>query len=232
MKQDRLPFCSAVIVAGGSSARFGADKLFAEIHGKPVLGLTLSAFSDCEAVDEIVLVVRGEILAEAQELAERFVPEKPCRVVPGGASRDESVRAGLSAVCREAELVAVHDGARPLVTQQILLDTLWEAYRHAAAAPAVPVRDTIKIAEKGLVLSTPDRSCLFAVQTPQAFRVDILKAAHENARERGLAATDDCSVAEAFGVPVRLTEGHEENIKITTPLDLELAECILHRRAL
>lgn len=230
LKQDRLPFCSAVIVAGGSSVRFGADKLFAELQGIPVLGRSIAALADCGYVDEIVLVARNDILPRAEALAVQYGAGKVQKIVGGGTSRADSVRAGLDAVSERAELVAIHDGARPLVREETVLQTLWEAFRHLAAAPALPVKDTIKIAQKRVVLSTPDRSSLYAVQTPQVFRTEIIKAALQNAAELDLALTDDCSAAEAFGVPVRLTEGDEENIKITTPLDIAVAEAILHRR--
>lgn len=232
LKQQRIPFCSAVIVAGGSSVRFGADKLFAEIAGRPVLEHSLLAMAQSECIREIVLVVREEILDRAKILAERAAGKKPFSVVCGGASRAESAFAGVMAVSPEAELIAIHDGARPLVSEAVILNALWGAYRHHAAAPAIPVKDTIKIADARRVTQTPDRRSLFAVQTPQVFRAELIKAALSDALENDRPVTDDCSAVEAIGAGVYLTEGSEENIKITTPLDLELAEAILHRRSL
>lgn len=232
MKQERLPFCSAVIVAGGSSVRFGADKLFADIAGHPVLGRSISVLAACEAIREIVLVVRDAVLLPAKELAATYGAGKVSAVVSGGETRALSALAGVSAVSDKAEIIAIHDGARPLVTEAVILDSLWAAYRHAAAAPAIAVKDTIKIASDSFVASTPDRSSLFAVQTPQVFRAEIIRAALTKAAESGSTVTDDCSAAEAIGAKICLTQGLEENIKITTPLDLEIAEAILRRRKL
>lgn len=232
IKQQRIPFCSAVIVAGGSSARFGADKLFAEISGLSVLGRSIRALASCESIREIVLVVRQEILPQARKLASAIAGDKLRTVVPGGATRVHSSFAGVMAVSPEAELIAIHDGARPLVSDTVILDALWAAYRHNAAAPAIPVKDTIKVAASRVVERTPDRNTLFAVQTPQVFRAELIKAALTSALQNGTAVTDDCSAAEAIGAKIFLTQGSEENIKITTPLDVELAEAILRRRAL
>ena len=151
-------------------------------------------------------------------------------VVPGGETRLGSVLAGLRAVSEQTQLVAVQDGARPLVSEKVISAAVVQAGRCGAAAPAVPVKDTIKVASGGTVVETPDRSRLFAVQTPQVFDVDLLRGALQNAQEKQLPVTDDCSAVEAIGKKVFLTEGSEENIKITTPLDLELAEAILRRR--
>lgn len=230
LKQQRIPFCSAVIVAGGSSVRFGADKLFAEIAGVPVLGRSLRALASCECIREIILVVRKEILTQARALAEAAVGNKLKAVVPGGPTRAESAFAGVMAASPEAELIAIHDGARPLVSETVIIDALWGAYRHNAAAPAIHVKDTIKVASGHVVSHTPDRNTLFAVQTPQVFRAELIKAALTSAVENKTPVTDDCSAAEAIGAAIFLTEGSEENIKITTPLDLELAEAILRRR--
>ena len=146
-------------------------------------------------------------------------------------TRTDSVMAGLAAVSDRAQLVAVHDGARPLVTDEVICRAVSKAKKFAAAAPAVRVKDTIKVSTGGAVDETPDRSTLYAVQTPQVFDRDLLAAALQNAKEQGIALTDDCSAVEALGMPVQLTDGDEENLKITTPLDLELAALILRRRA-
>ena len=152
------------------------------------------------------------------------------KVVVGGATRTESVlRAALEA-SPEAEFFAVQDGARPLVTPALIDDVIAAAWTHLAAAPAIPVRDTIKVAHNALVESTPDRSTLFAVQTPQVFSADLLKAALQSALTDGAAITDDCSAVERLGKEVYLTPGWRENIKITTPEDLSVAELFLRRR--
>lgn len=230
IKQIRLPFCSAVILAGGSSVRFGADKLFAEIAGSTVLARSIQAMNDCEIIQEIVVVVREEILQQVRALAKDIAGKKLRAVVPGGKTRAESSFAGIMATSAEAELIAIHDGARPLVTEKVILEALWGAYRHHAATPAVPVKDTIKTASSQIVKQTPDRSTLFAAQTPQAFRSELIKAALTKAIENNDTITDDCSAVEAIGGVVYITEGSEENIKITTPLDLELAKAIVRRR--
>ena len=145
---------------------------------------------------------------------------------------DEIVVAAQPEKLEEVEYLAVHDGARPLVLPEQVDDLIRLGQRTYAVAPAVPVTDTVKVADlSGLVLSTPDRSTLYAVQTPQVFDRDLLAAALQNAKTQGLAVTDDCSAVEALGMPVQLTDGDEENLKITTPLDLELAALILRRRA-
>ena len=156
--------------------------------------------------------------------------EKVRIVVSGGASRTESVQKGLAAVSEGTQLVAVHDGARPLVPAEVITKAVAKAAKFGAAAPAIPVKDTIKVSESGAVDATPRRETLFAVQTPQVFDADLLRGALQNAAQHGLALTDDCSAVEALGMSVQLTEGSEENIKITTPLDLELAEAIVARR--
>ena len=153
---------------------------------------------------------------------------KPVSVVPGGKTRAESVLCGLSAAAMP--YAAIHDGARPLVTVELIDEVLDAARVYLAAAPAVPVRDTIKVAHDGIVERTPDRCALFAVQTPQVFATDLLKAALQSAIADGATVTDDCSAVERLGKEVHLTEGSEENIKITTPVDLVIAEAILQRR--
>lgn len=232
LKNKRLPYCAAVIVAGGSSERFGSDKLFAEIDGKPVLGMTLETFAAADCIQEIILVVRESILERAARLARAYGCGKVKLVVPGGKTRALSSYAGVMSTSKKTKLIAIHDGARPLVSEEVIEQTLWAAHRHIAAAPAIAVRDTIKIARDSLVESTPDRSTLFAVQTPQVFQADIIRAALVNAVQNDLSITDDCAAAEAIGTPITLTQGSEENIKITTPMDLAIAEQIVSRRKL
>ena len=151
-------------------------------------------------------------------------------VVPGGEDRMQSVMIGLREASDKTQLVAVHDGARPLVTDEIIARTIAKAAKFGAAAPAVPVKDTIKVSTRGAVEATPDRKTLFAVQTPQVFDFELLCGALENAQRKKLAITDDCSAVEAMGMPVQLTDGSEENLKITTPIDLAFAEAVLKGR--
>ena len=223
------PSCAAVIVAAGSSARMGGtDKLLAELGGLPVLSRTLRVFDDHEMIDTIIVVAREDRMPKISRVCSPY--RKVRIVVPGGESRQESVMHGLKAVPEGTELVAVHDGARPLVPPEVITKAILKAAKFGAAAPAIPVKDTIKVSESGAIDATPPRETLFAVQTPQVFDADLLRGALQNAEEHGLALTDDCSAVEALGMSVQLTEGSEENIKITTPLDLELAETIVARR--
>ena len=223
------PYCAAVIVDAGSAERMeGTDKIFTVLDRLPVICRTMDAFQRCALIDEIVLVAR----ADTMERMSRLCPAYPKAriVVPGGASRLESVMAGVRAVSEGTELIAVHDGARPLVPVEVITRTAAKAAKFGAAAPAIAVKDTIKISSDGTVQFTPDRKTLFAVQTPQIFDADLLRGALQNALEKQLPVTDDCSAVEAIGMTVQLTEGSEENIKLTTPLDLALAEAILRRR--
>lgn len=223
------PFCTAVIVAAGSATRMqGSGKILATICGEPVLVGSLRVFTQCVLIDEIIVVARREDLAAVRAVCREY--RKVRAVVPGGASRTESVLAGIAAASEEAQLLAIHDGARPFLTQTLVCETAKSAARFGAAAPAIPVKDTIKLAHDGVIDHTPARKDLFAVQTPQIFDADLLRGALQNAQQKNLAITDDCSAVEALGVPVHLTDGSEENIKITTPLDLAVAEVILKRR--
>ncbi len=221
--------CAAVIVAAGSATRMqGMDKMLVPLAGVPVVLRSVHALAASDCIDSLVIVTRTECMETLRTLCAEV--SKPVTVVAGGASRPESVLAGLAALPEGTELAAIHDGARPLVTQSVIAEAVEAAGRCGAAAPAVPVHDTIKQAENGLVRATPERKTLFAVQTPQVFDVKLLKTVLRAAMERGIALTDDCSAVEAAGKPVVLTQGCEENLKITTPVDLTLAEAILKRR--
>ena len=220
------PTCTAILAAAGSSQRMGGEnKLLL-----PLLAHTLRAVDAAQSVDEIVIAAREEDLLTYAELCKTYGIRKPVKVVVGGATREESVlRAALEARA-DAKLLAVQDGARPLVTPELFDAVVLRAAVCAAAAPAVPVHDTIKLARDRRVTETPDRSMLFAVQTPQVFDAGLLKAALQSALTEHAALTDDCSAVERLGKAVYLTDGDEENIKITTPLDLIVAETILRRR--
>lgn len=219
--------CTAVIVAAGTASRMnGIDKMLAPLDGVPLLLRTVRAVASSRRVDRIAIVTRADLKERVRELCGG--EKKVCAVIVGGATRAESVLRGLQGV--KTELAAIQDGARPLVTSELIDAAVETAERVGAAAPAVSVRDTVKIAANGLVEATPERSTLFAVQTPQVFDTDRIRAALKAALERGLPLTDDCSAAEAAGLPVTLTAGSEENIKVTTPLDLLVAEAILKRR--
>ena len=223
--------CSAVVPAAGSSTRMeGQDKLLLPLEEQPVLLHTLRALELCPYLAEIIVVTREDLIVPIGQLCRDAGLSKVRKVIVGGATRTHSVLAGLGELPSGAELVAIHDGARPLVTREIIDRTIEKAQEAYAAAPAVPVKDTIKVAENGIVLETPDRSKLFSVQTPQVFDRSLLSAALQAAKDAGTTVTDDCSAVERLGKEVYLTEGSYENIKITTPEDLALAEAILERR--
>ena len=208
----------------------GIDKVLAPLGELPVLVHTLYAFQDCPAVDEVVVVTREDLLVEVGRLCKAFNLDKVRKVVVGGQERIHSVQAGLEEVDPEAGLIAIHDGARPLVSQEILRDVVARASLTGAAAPAVALVDTIKRTENGPTAETVDRSQLWAVQTPQVFEAGLIKAATKKALEDGELLTDDCGSVERLGMRVTLTQGSRENLKITTPLDLILGEAILQAR--
>ena len=229
--REEHPFCSAIVAAAGSSSRMGGEnKLMLPIDGVPVLALTLLALNEAELVDEIVVAAREEDLIPISDLCKIYGIAKPAKIVRGGQNRLESVYLA-SLECREsAAFLAVHDGARPLATAELIDRTIALAYRTNAAAPAVPVKDTVKIVRDGKVAGTPPREDLRAIQTPQVFDAALLRAALENARQLGEAVTDDCSAVEMLGKEIYLTDGSYENIKITTPEDLILAAELIHQR--
>ena len=222
-------YCGAVIVAAGSASRMGGiDKVMAPLGGEPMILRTVRAFEDCEAVKEIVIVTRQDLMGPIAEICSGFT--KIRSVVQGGSSRQESVKLGLLAFSKDVRLAAVHDGARPLVSGELIDKVIRAAHSYGAAAPAIPVKDTIKIFEGGFIAATPDRSTLRAVQTPQVMDRDLLLGALEKAEQEGTALTDDCSAVEHIGMRVRLVEGEERNLKVTTPLDLKIAELLLEEK--
>lgn len=229
-KKTDLPAVCAVIVAAGSSRRMGGEnKLLLEIDGVPVLARTLSAFQKCAAIRDIVLVCREQDIMPYTELAKAFSIDKLCTVTRGGETRTESVLAGITAAPENAVLVAVHDGARPLVSEAVITEAVTTAAEYGAAAPVVPVKDSIKRIEDGNIAADVARSTLAAVQTPQVFRKDLLRHALTSAAERGYSFTDDCAAVESLGTIVKATHGSYQNIKITTPEDILVAEALLTR---
>ena len=205
----------------------GVDKLFAPVGGIPVLLRALRAFAGSDAVDSVVIAAArggiGRVRRLAREVAVEFDGRKPIAVVAGGARRQDSVAAALAEI-RDADIVLVHDGARPFVGARIIADAVRIAADCGAAVPAVPVKDTIKLAAPDMtVAGTPPRDRLWSAQTPQAFRADILREAH---RRVSADATDDAAMVEALGIPVKLFAGDPRNIKITAPEDLAIADAI------
>lgn len=202
----------------------GIDKTMTPIGGIPMILRTVRALAASDRIDEVLVVTREDLIAPITALC--MGESKFAGAICGGTTRTESVKNGLLAA--NGELVAIHDGARPFVSTQIIDETIETAQRFGAAAPAIPVRDTIKVSFDGKISTTPDRASLFAVQTPQVFyREEILDALQKAAH---LPLTDDCSAMEAVGKTVVLTQGSDENIKITTPIDLAFGEVILKRR--
>ena len=222
------PFCSAVVAAAGSSSRMGGvNKLLLPLEGVPVLAWTLRALDEAHLVDEIVVAAREEDLLAIGDLCRTYGIAKPVKIVCGGETRAVSVLAAAME-CREGgAFIAVHDGARPLVEPALIDSVIQLAFRTNAAAPAVPVKDTIKVAAEGKVVSTLDRETLRAIQTPQVFEAALLRAALQAAVDGGIPITDDCSAVERLGIGVILTQGDYRNLKITTPEDLAVAEALL-----
>ena len=221
-----LKYCGAVIVAAGNASRMGGiDKVMAPLDGEPMIVRTVRTFQNCDAIKEIVIVTREDLIMPITELCREF--DKVQAVVRGGISRQESVSLGLNTLSKKVKLAAVQDGARPLITEAVIDRTVRAAHSYGAAAPAIPVKDTIKVVKGGVVESTPDRATLQAVQTPQVFDFDLLKGALKKAEITGAAVTDDCSAVELMGMKVKIVEGDERNIKVTTPMDLKIAEMLL-----
>ena len=221
-----LKYCGAVIVAAGNASRMGGiDKVMAQLGGEPMIARTVRQFQNCDAIAEIVIVTRGDLILPITGLCKEMPKVKA--VVAGGKSRQESVALGLNALSDKMKLAAVHDGARPLITWQVIDRAVRAAHSYGAAAPAIPVKDTIKVVQGGIVKNTPDRATLQAVQTPQVFDFDLLRGALKKAETEGAAVTDDCSAVELMGMSVKIVEGDERNIKVTTPMDLKIAEMLL-----
>ena len=225
-----LKTCGAVIVAAGTASRMGGiDKVMAPLQGEPMIVRTVRTFQNCDAISEIVIVTRSDLIQEIGNLCAGF--DKVKAVVVGGKSRQESVNLGLSALSDKMKLVAVHDGARPLISWQVIDRTVRAANTYGAAAPAIPVKDTIKVVEGFVVKNTPNRDTLRAIQTPQVFDYDMLRGALKKAELDGASVTDDCSAVERLGLTVKIVEGDERNIKVTTPMDLKIAELLLEEMA-
>lgn len=221
-----LKRCGAVIVAAGSASRMGGiDKVMAPLNGEPMIVRTVRAFQNCDAISEIVVVTRQDLILPITSLCAQM--DKVQAVVAGGSSRQESVHLGLNALSGKCKLAAIHDGARPLISWQVIDRVVRAAHTYGAAAPAIPVKDTIKVVQGGVVKETPDRASLQAVQTPQVFDFDILRGALKKAKQDGAQVTDDCSAVERIGLTVKIVEGEERNLKVTTPLDLKIAQLLL-----
>lgn len=224
------PFCTMVVVAAGESTRMGEDKLFLEFGGKTVLARTLLALENCDAVDEILIVTRPDRVEDCAALGRSLILSKAHKVLIGGQTRSQSALAGVTEASTNAGLIGIHDGARPLVTPQLVSEVVNRAYRFGAAAPGVGIKDTVKLTENGIITETLPRDALVAIQTPQVFQADLIKCALTSAVQKKQAFTDDCAAVEAIGGTIQIVPGDPDNIKLTDPYDLETAERILRRR--
>ena len=219
---------SVIIVCAGNSTRMqGKNKILLPLGDKLVIGVTMSAFQNCESVREIVIVAREADIPEIKAEAERIGITKLSACTTGGATRQESVLNGIRCISKDTKMVAIHDGARPLVKPEHIEKTIKDARIFGGATLGVPVKDTIKVVDDGLITDTPPRSTLYITQTPQAFRRDIYFEGIDFALEHNLDFTDDCQLVEAVGGKICMTVGDYTNIKITTPEDIKLAEVML-----
>lgn len=221
------PRCAVIVPAAGSASRMeGRDKILTNLAGIPVLARTLRALDSCPLVTEIIVVTREDLIVPVADLCVQCGIQKASKIIRGGDERIHSVTLGVNEVGEDIDLIAIHDGARPFPSQKLLEEVIQTAAKTGAAAPAIPLIDTIKRAEEGIVTETVDRSQLWAVQTPQVFEAGLIKAALKQAMDDKAILTDDCSAVERLGMKVTLTAGTRENMKITTPFDLVLGSFI------
>lgn len=226
-------FVSVIIAAAGNSTRYGTgkSKQFLILDNTPVLIKSIQAFEEIDDVKEIIVTARKQDFEVIEDFIVQYGVRKVKHIVEGGATRQDSIYAAVENVDEKADLVAVHDGARPLIKRKVIESVIQKADEVDAAACAVPVKDTIKIIDSsGKIVTTPERDSLRAVQTPQIFRFSLYKEAIEKAVSDGKQYTDDCQLVESMGYPVYLVDGDYENIKITTPDDLLVAEKFLSER--
>ena len=229
--EDKPLSCGAVIVAAGSATRMGFDKLTVMLDGQPVLVRAVMAFEKSPLVEEIVVVTRQDRLEEIADLCRQYNLEKVSSVVIGGKTRTESALAGVMALKKDSRLIAIHDGARPFVSQELIARTIDRASIQYAAVPVLKSVDTLrKVDENGTLTETCDREHVVRIQTPQIFLAELVKGALTDAVKRGLTFTDDATAVERMGIAVQTVEGEEENLKLTTPQDLVIAQGILARR--
>jgi 2-C-methyl-D-erythritol 4-phosphate cytidylyltransferase len=221
---------SAIVVAGGEGIRMGGPKLFIKIGNLPMVIRTCKVFERTPQILEVILVVPKNAVNRAKAEVRSYSLKKVRRVVAGGPDRQASVYNGLKEISPDCEYVLIHDGARPLILEQMISGLISKVKGFDGVILAVPISDTVKEARKGSIVRTLNRDSLWAVQTPQAFRASILKEAHEVSKKNGYKATDDSSLVERLGFKVRIRTGSYENIKITTPVDVKIAESILTDR--
>ncbi|HHV97295.1 MAG TPA: 2-C-methyl-D-erythritol 4-phosphate cytidylyltransferase [Clostridiaceae bacterium] len=239
MKKREEIFVSVIIAAAGRGTRMnsGINKQYIDICGVPVLARTIGIFQECKTVNEIIVVVnRDDIIYCKKNIVDEYKFTKVSQIIAGGDSRQKSVLNGLNAVNSNTEIVLIHDGARPFVKQEIIIESIDAAKKFGAACVAVPVKDTVKRAVvkdgQNFVVETIPRETLWLIQTPQAFRYSLIKQAHKKASEEGFEGTDDSILVERLGLPVKIVMGSYDNIKITTWEDLVIGEAILTKSEL
>lgn len=239
-KIGKMPYVAAIIVAAGKGERMQSEhvlmhetnKQLIQLCGIPVIARTLSAFEKCHTINEVVVVTNSENIVIFADIIKEFGFTKVKRIVRGGATRQLSAFEGLKCISEESEYVAIHDGARPLITPKSIDKTVLAAFDIKAAAAAVKVKDTIKFADNdGFIIATPQRASLWAVQTPQVFSVELYRKAFERALQDNADYTDDCQLVECIGIRVQLVECEYTNIKITTRDDVIFAEFIIKARS-
>lgn len=214
----------AIIVAAGNSSRMnGINKLLADIDGICVLGRTLINFEECSEIDYIIVVTRNDMLEKVKEIVDEYGIKKVINVVPGGVTRQKSVKNGISVCPNDTEVIAIHDGARPFADRRLIENVIINCKLYGATVPGVKVKDTVKVIENDFVKNTPDRDSLFNIQTPQAFDFELYKVALNSAENDNVSFSDDSQLFEYAGKKVFLTEGNYRNIKITTAEDIEIA---------
>lgn len=223
----KTPHCSAVILAAGSSTRMGTDKSVLTLDGIPVIIRAVQAFEKHDLVDEIIVVTKEESVPMIADLCAQYALKKVRRVMAGGATRAESSLIGVTAVDKKAEYIAIHDGARPLITQKVITDALYAARDYHAAVPVIPSTDTLRMVENGFIGGDVDRDSVIRIQTPQIFDADLIKGALTYAVDKNVTITDDSSAVRLTGFKIKTVEGDVNNIKLTTPEDVPVAEAIL-----
>ena len=224
------PICTAVIVAAGKGRRMGTEisKQFLPLCGKEILAHSVEKFLKAEKIRDIVLVTGEDSLQDVRDMAQEYGWKKITSVVAGGKERQDSVWNGLQAVSDDTDIVLIHDGVRPFVTEDILNHSIETAVEMGSCVAGVPAKDTIKVCNgENVAVATPDRSTLWQIQTPQTFRKDLIMQAYQKAKEDGFVGTDDASLAEYSGCPVKVIMGSYRNIKITTKEDLLIGEAFL-----
>ena len=224
------PICTAVIVAAGKGRRMGTEisKQFLPLCGKEILAHSVEKFENAEKIRDIVLVTGKDSLQDVRDMVQEYGWKKITSVVAGGKERQDSVWNGLQAVSADTEIVLIHDGVRPFVTEDILNHSIETAVEMGGCVAGVPAKDTIKVCNgENIAIATPDRSTLWQIQTPQTFRKDLILQAYQKAKAEGFVGTDDASLAEYSGCPVKVIMGSYRNIKITTKEDLLIGEAFL-----